>query len=132
MVEGKADPAKLDAFVAAGFSVVITRIEPYVPELAAICDEIKRSTGEGSFVGAIVTSGAGAGAFPTHYDPEDLLILQVEGTKRWQIFGPVVTDPLRGMPKQELKDPVPILDEVLEPGDLLFVPAGDWHRCHSG
>ena len=132
MTEGKVDAAKLEAFLANGFSVVVLHLDEHVPALAAVCDEIRSRTLEGSFVGAVVTSGTGAGAFPVHYDPEDLVILQVEGTKRWQIFGPPVSNPVRNMPKQLPPKTEPFFDEVLEPGDLLFVPGGNWHRCESG
>lgn len=132
MTDGKVDVAKLDAYLTKGYSIVALRVEAQVPALAAICDEIRTRTGEGSFVGAVVTSGVRAGAFKTHYDPEDLLILQLEGTKRWQVFGPVVANPVARMPKQKLEEPELIFDEVLEPGDLLFVPAGYWHHCESG
>ena len=132
MTEGKVDAAKLEAFLANGFSVVVLHLDEHVPALAAVCDEIRSRTLEGSFVGAVVTSGTGAGAFPVHYDPEDLVILQVEGTKRWQIFGPPVSNPVRNMPKQSPPETEPFFDEVLEPGDLLFVPGGNWHRCESG
>jgi hypothetical protein len=132
MTDGKVDVAKLNAFLADGYSVVALRIEAHVPALAAICDEIKTLVGERSFVGAIITSGVRAGAFKTHYDPEDLIILQVEGTKRWKVFGPVVPNPLQRMPKVMLEHPELIFDEVLEPGDLLFVPGGYWHHCESG
>ena len=132
MTGGKVDGAKLDAFLADGFSVVVLNIEAFVPALAEICNEIKSKTHENSYVGAVVTSGTNRGAFKLHFDPEDLIILQVDGTKRWQIFGPPVANPVRGMPKQPLPEPEPIFDEVLEPGDLLFVPAGNWHHCESG
>jgi len=130
---GKVDAAKLEAFLAAGFSVVILHLEEHVPALGAVCEEIKTRTLEGSFVGAVVTSGAGAGAFRVHYDPEDLVILQVEGTKRWQIFGPPVRNPVIGTPKvPPPPEESPIFDEVLQPGDVLFVPAGNWHHCQNG
>jgi ribosomal protein L16 Arg81 hydroxylase len=123
----------LDGFLAAGFSIVIVHLEEHVPALAAVCGDIKSQLLEGAFVGAVITSGTGAGAFRIHYDPEDLLILQVEGTKRWQIFGPAVSNPVRRMPKQAPPEGTePIFDEVLEPGDMLFVPGGNWHRCESG
>jgi len=132
VIDGKVDASKLDGYLASGFSVVVHRVEKHVPALAAVCEEIRTQFQEGSYVAAVVTSGVGAGAFKIHFDPEDLIILQLEGTKRWQVFGPVVPNPLRGMPKQRLEVPAPILDEVLEPGDLLFVPAGYWHHCESG
>lgn len=131
--DGKIDVTKLDKFLAAGFSLVIVHLEEHVAALAQVCHEISTRMLEGSFVGAVVTSGTGAGAFKIHYDFEDLVILQVEGTKRWQIFGPPVSNPVRRMPKQvPPNETEPILDEVLEPGDLLFVPGGNWHRCESG
>jgi ribosomal protein L16 Arg81 hydroxylase len=129
---GKVDVAKLDGFLANGFSIVVLHLDEHVPALRAVCEEIKSRTLEGSFVDAIVTSGAGAGAFPIHFDAADLVILQVQGTKRWQIFGPPVSQPLRDMPKQSPPQTEPIFDEVLEPGDLLFVPGGNWHHCESG
>jgi ribosomal protein L16 Arg81 hydroxylase len=132
MTEGAVDAAKLEEYLASGFSIVVLHLEEHVPALAAVCGEIRSRTLEGSFIGAVVTSGAGAGAFQVHYDPEDLVILQVEGTKRWQIFGPAVSNPLRRMPKQSPPETEPIFDEVLEPGDLLFVPGGNWHHCESG
>jgi ribosomal protein L16 Arg81 hydroxylase len=132
MTKGKVDAEKLEKFLASGFSVVVVHLDEHVPALGAVCEEIRSRTLEGSWVGAIVTSGAGAGAFQVHYDPEDLIILQVEGTKRWQIFGSPVSNPLRRMPKQSPPETDPIFDEVLEPGDLLFVPSGNWHHCESG
>jgi ribosomal protein L16 Arg81 hydroxylase len=132
MAKGKIDAAKLDEFLAKGFSIVVVHLDEHVPALAAVCEEIRSRTLEGSFVGAVVTSGTGAGAFKVHYDPEDLVILQIEGTKRWQVFGPPVSNPVRQMPKQSPPKTEPIFDEVLEPGDLLFVPGGNWHRCESG
>jgi hypothetical protein len=132
MTDGKVDVGKLEERLADGYSIVVVGMESHVSALAAICEEIKSRTQEGARVGAVVTSGVGAGAFITHYDPEDLIILQVEGTKRWQVFGPPVRDPLRRMPKQKLENAELLMDEVLEPGDLLLVPAGYWHHCESG
>lgn len=132
MTKGKVDAEKLEKFLASGFSIVVVHLDEHVPALAAVCDEIRSRTLEGAYVGAIVTSGTALGAFPVHYDPEDLIILQVEGTKRWQIFGPPVSNPLRRMPKQSPPETEAIFDEVLEPGDLLFVPGGNWHHCESG
>jgi hypothetical protein len=88
MTKDKVDAEKLDRLLANGFSIVVLHLDEHVPALTAVCEEIRSRTLEGCFVGAVVTCGTGAGAFKVHYDPEDLVILQVEGTKRWQIFGP--------------------------------------------
>lgn len=129
--EGKADIAKLEGCLDEGNSVIITHIEPFIPPLAALCADIKSRLKEQVYAGVIVTSGKD-GAFKLHYDFEDLIIVQTEGTKRWQIYGPAVSNPIRGIPKQSAPENAPIFDEVLEPGDILFVPAGNWHHCEAG
>jgi ribosomal protein L16 Arg81 hydroxylase len=128
----KVDIAKLEKFLAEGYSLIITPIQPYVPSLAALCENISSQLLEQIKIGVIVTTGTG-GAFKLHFDPEDLIILQVEGTKRWQIYGPAVPSPVIGMPKPPPPpETAPIFDEVLQPGDFLFLPAGNWHHCENG
>jgi ribosomal protein L16 Arg81 hydroxylase len=125
------DAAKLEECLAQGFSIVITHLDEHLPALTALCRDIKSRSMERTYAGVIVTSGTD-GAFRLHYDFEDLIILQVEGTKRWQIFGPAVCNPLRAMPQPPPPESAPVFDEVLQPGDLLFVPAGNWHHCEAG
>jgi len=129
---GKADIVRLEECLKDGFSIVLNHIEEHVPALDTLCQNLRARRQENTHVGAIVTTGA-EGAFRVHYDPEDLIILQVEGRKRWHIFGPPVSDPLRGMvkPSPPPQDAPPDFDEVLEPGDFLFVPAGYWHHCQT-
>lgn len=129
--DGKVDATLLEDYLAKGFSVIMTHIEPFVPPLGTLCADVKARLSEVSYAGVIITSGDD-GAFKLHYDPEDLIIVQVEGTKRWQIFGPAVANPVFGMPKPPAPKDAPVFDEVLEPGDLLFVPAGNWHHCQAG
>jgi hypothetical protein len=128
MTGGKVDGGKLEQRLAAGDSIVINHLQQNVPFLATLCNDIKARLFEFAHVGVIITTGD-AGAFKLHYDTEDLIILQIEGSKRWQISGPVVSHPVRGLPKQKPPEASLIFDEVLEPGDFLFVPAGHWHHC---
>jgi hypothetical protein len=132
--EGKVDPAKLDEFLAKGFSLVVVNVvDQHVPALAAVCEEITSRTHDQSFVGVVVTPGRAGGALGLHFDHEDVVIVQVEGTKRWQVYGSAVANPVSGAPKQVLPAPEQVIfDEVLAPGDLLFMPAGNWHHCECG
>ena len=125
------DVPKFLAYMGAGFSLAATRMDAYAPHLGLLCENLRSVVHEQVKVGVIVTTGSG-GAFTLHYDPEDLIILQVEGKKRWKIFGPPVINPVVGAGKS----PAPpedtlIFDETLEPGDFLFLPAGNWHRCEN-
>jgi ribosomal protein L16 Arg81 hydroxylase len=63
-----------------------------------------------------------------HDDKHDVLVLQVAGTKRWEVFDPVP-------PGTDLDDPAnepPLqLDTELAQGDVLYVPRGVPHRVES-
>jgi hypothetical protein len=125
------DVPKFLAYLAGGFSLAATRINAFAPHLSLLCENIQSTVREQIKMGVIVTTGKG-GAFTLHYDPEDLVILQVEGRKRWKVFGPPVENPVVGVKHT----PVPaedalLFDEILEPGDFLFLPAGNWHRCEN-
>lgn len=128
----RVDIAKVEAYLAQGFSLCITCIDEKAPHLAALCNDVRARSFEQIKLGVIVTTGR-QGAFRLHYDPEDLIILQVEGTKRWKIYGPAVSNPVIGMAQQEPPpEEAPVFNEVLRPGDFLFLPGGNWHRCENG
>jgi hypothetical protein len=119
------------AYMTAGFSLAVYRIDSFAPHLKALCQSIRATLREQIKMGVIVTTGRG-GAFTLHYDPEDLIILQVEGRKRWKIFGPPVVNPIVGMtPPAAPPEDILLFDEILEAGDFLFLPAGHWHRCEN-
>ena len=63
-----------------------------------------------------------------HRDDQEVFILHLEGRKRWLLYGSSVD----GVDRTELSSAaVPpagaSLDQVLEPGDLLYIPRGCYH-----
>ena len=85
------------------------------------------STMEGAF-GMFVGSNAyltpkGTQGFAPHYDDIEALVLQLEGRKHWRVYEPVSeAETLPRVSSKDLTDHAigePILDVVLEPGDLL-------------
>jgi len=122
--QGRVAPTALSNLLKKGVSLIFNRLEKHVPALGVLCNNISGRTSERIYAAAVVTSGDG-GALELHYDDEDLIILQVAGTKRWQVFGPSVV-PAR--PPQG----APVFEHVLQPGDILFLPAGEWHHCENG
>lgn len=113
----------------AGGSLVFYGIHPYVPAMARLRAAIARETGE-HVIGSAIASTGKSGALHRHYDDADLLVMQVEGSKRWLIEDRPVANPVAGMPLVP-RDPDAgiLLDETLDPGDLLFLPAGYRHYC---
>src|SRR5262249_49559877 len=90
---GKVNAASLANLITQGVSLITDPIQSYLPALKALCDDIATRIGENTKADAIVTSGSG-GALELHYDAFDLIVLQMEGSKRWRIYGPPVIDPI--------------------------------------
>lgn len=72
---------------------------------------------------------------PFHYDPTDVLVLQLHGRKRWQLIAPTdrawsarVGDATRTLLTPIEGDGVDVQEHELAAGDAIGVPAGWWHR----
>ncbi|MCV2883895.1 cupin domain-containing protein [Aestuariibacter sp. AA17] len=73
-------------------------------------------------------SVAGAGVGP-HLDQYDVFIIQGKGKRRWQVGMPAKYE--ETCPHKDLKHVThfePIIDEVLSPGDVIYIPPGAPHN----
>ena len=96
---GRVNPAALSKLLDQGISLIFNQLDEHVPALRALCKNLKRKTSERVSAAAIMTSGRG-GALKCHYDAEDLVILQIASTKRWQVFNSPIVNPVPDTPKR--------------------------------
>jgi len=68
---------------------------------------------------------------PVHCDDRDIIILQMEGAKRWRVYDDGAITRGDGKITQLRPQASPLLDRRLQPGDLLYLPAGHWHECEN-
>ena len=129
--QGRVDPAALSKLLDQGASLIFNQLDDHVPALRALCKNLKRKTSEGVSAAAIMTSGRG-GALKCHFDTQDLVILQIAGTKRWHVFDSPIVNPVPGVAQSPPERLMPVFDRELRPGDFLFLPAGHWHHCENG
>jgi len=126
----RVNAAKFADLVRSGISVIANALNEHVPAFQSLCRTIEATTRDRIRTGVIVTTGSG-GALPCHFDPEDLIILQAEGAKRWRIYGP----PRPRGPGEVMMSPPPesetIFDEILRAGDILVLPTGYLHHCEN-
>ena len=84
--QGRVVSTALSKLLDQGVSLIFNQLEKHVPALRVLCENIARHTSERISAAAVLTNGRG-GALECHCDDEDLIILQIAGTKRWQVFG---------------------------------------------
>jgi ribosomal protein L16 Arg81 hydroxylase len=131
-----------------GITLQAFRICDRLERLAAFCAGIKIGLslpGPVTMTGYAVPPGRG---FRTHFDCQPNCVLQVEGTKRWRFSArPEVAWPPLNVAYAdralELTERYPSLkvtyppdetdfeEQLLSPGDVLFLPAGTWHQTES-
>lgn len=87
----------------------------------------------GSMAGAnIYLTPPGTQGFAPHYDDIEAFVVQLEGKKHWRVYNPRSEDevlPVFSSPNFDQADiGKPILEVVLEAGDLLYFPRGFIHQ----
>ncbi len=126
--DGRVDLPRLLGRFDAGASLVVSQFHETHPPLADFCRGLEKLFLHPVQANIYLTPPAAQG-FRTHYDTHDVLVLQVEGRKRWRVWdGERVARPTRCTPWPGSMEP---LGEphvlTLAPGDALYIPRGVMH-----
>ena len=129
---------KVAALFGSGHTVVLQGLHRVWPPLIDFATALAAEAGHPVQVNAYITPPESRG-FAAHYDVHDVFVLQVAGEKHWTVHAPVHPDPLRDQPWTQHKgaveaaarDAEPVVDEVLRPGDSLYVPRGFLHSAKA-
>jgi hypothetical protein len=126
---------RVAALFADGHTVVLQGVHRTWAPVTELATGLNADIGHPVQVNAYVTPASSTG-FSAHYDVHDVFVLQIAGTKRWHVHAPVHPDPLRHQPWNDHAAAVraraieePLLDEVLHPGDALYLPRGYLHSA---
>ncbi|MGN6695283.1 MAG: cupin domain-containing protein, partial [Aquihabitans sp.] len=119
-----------------GATVVLQGLHLTDPKLARFANNLALELDQPVQVNAYLSPSAAQG-LELHFDYHDVFVVQLEGTKRWRIWEPNdrTRDPVGGRHAiarptfEELGEP--ILDLVLEPGDVLYLPRGHGHVAQT-
>jgi hypothetical protein len=127
---GTIDVASAISAFASGATVVLQALHNTHPPLAAFCRLLEAELEQPVQANAYFTP-RGSQGLPVHHDTHDVFCLQVAGSKRWLVYEPAIELPLRNQRyRPELGEPgEPVLDLVLEPGDMLYMPRGWLHQA---
>ncbi|MFC9326835.1 JmjC domain-containing protein [Kitasatospora sp. NPDC057015] len=126
------DPELLQQALAAGATLVVDGIEEMHAPLRTLVAGVERSLGALVQANLYANLGGAAQGFHTHWDDHDVLVLQTEGAKHWDLHPPTLDHPV-GV----LSDPPRPAEGVtswsgeLTRGDVLYLPRGWWHTVRA-
>jgi ribosomal protein L16 Arg81 hydroxylase len=126
------DVARLYQLFDEGSTIALSFLDTLVPSLTLFCRSLESELSHPFQTNVYLTPPGAQGAKP-HYDTHDVFVLQVEGSKKWTIYGTPVELPLSSQDfdasLHQLGEPT--MQFVLEAGDMAYVPRGVVHDAHS-
>jgi Cupin superfamily protein len=127
-----------------GCSIVFNHADLLSPYLAFLCQDLQQQRiGSPGFPHAYANcylTPPQSQTAPPHADDRDVLIFQLVGHKKWQVYAQVPVPypyPHEQVGKDDLLVPPSVLkgtkafDAILHPGDVLYLPRGMVHQAQS-
>ncbi len=125
------DADRLRSILDNGATLVVDSVDEMHPPIWDAAFELSGYVDEPVQAHAYATCGS-APAFAPHWDVLDVLVVQVEGKKHWDVYGLGNKSPLDAETDADNTRPdEPVWSGVLEPGDVLYLPRGWWHGVHG-
>ena len=125
------DKQTLNEAIARGAAVVLEGIDILEPDINAFVARLDESLPCVMSNSVVFFSQQDNEAYEGHCDADDVLVVQLEGRKTWQLFAPQQRRyaDIQNLSEQQLG---PVMYEItMRPGDALYVRAGVPHRCRT-
>ena len=114
-----------------GATLVLNRIDTKSTKINKLTKAVSHFVKEKTVANGYIAFG-GNGTFAKHWDTHDVFAIQLIGRKQWKLFAPTFPLPLQNQTSKDRKHEcpeTPIFDEILEAGDILYIPRGWWHEA---
>lgn len=130
--DGGLDPVRTRDGLTEGYTIVVNGLERYSRAIASLSHSIEVELNFPTRVNAYVTPPQSTGFVP-HYDPHDVLVLQIEGSKTWHVSDTAPVPPheiqrRKGVGTDGLTSST---DMCMRPGDVLYLPRGQVHSAET-
>lgn len=109
-VEGVADVEAIAALVAGGATLVMQNLEYAFPNVRRVVDDLAHVVSHPVQANAYLTPPSAAG-LGRHADTHDVLIVQIDGSKTWEVDG--------------------LGEFTVAPGDVIYIPRGTPHVART-
>jgi ribosomal protein L16 Arg81 hydroxylase len=135
------DKAKAHKLWNEGHSMILTKASQLSPNMNAIAGAVEEGFPNGAADAHFYCSpNKNAATFPCHADRDDNYLVHAIGTVHWQVWNVRMKREKDGgrwtyigrstiSVEEESKLGTPVIDIYLGPGDLLYIPAGYFHKA---
>jgi bifunctional lysine-specific demethylase and histidyl-hydroxylase MINA len=127
------DPDRVQELLKQGATLVANDIDHLGAGLTALSQAMEQALG-GKVQGNLYLSSRRRQGFDAHFDTHDVYAVHVEGTKTWHVYEGRAVDPIahpsfRSYSREhhEKARGAKLMDVQMEPGDLLYLPRGQYH-----
>ncbi|MEU1969418.1 cupin domain-containing protein [Micromonospora sediminicola] len=137
LTNGHVNGDRLLHLLDSGYTLRLGNIQRIFPYVTGLCRAIQQETGYSNYVHAFLTPPKEQG-LNWHWDQQSALIYQVSGTKRWELWKPIIDGPVRNhllsyevwTPQvlQRCLDTGPDHVVDLNPGEMMWMPRGWIHN----
>jgi hypothetical protein len=112
-----------------GATLILDAVNELGGPLQSLCAGLADEFSAGSQANLYACWGVSQG-FDVHWDDHDVFVIQLEGAKRWMLYGATRPAPLRRDLDADPPPPTEPIEEItLEAGDMLYLPRGYWHAA---
>jgi Cupin superfamily protein len=124
-------PAELHARLAEGASLVLDAADELHAPIGRAAMELEQWLRAGVQAN-LYASWTPREGFGVHWDDHDVLVIQVDGAKRWKLYGQTRVAPMyKDTTEPDPPPSEPVAELVMQPGDLLYLPRGWWHSVSA-
>ncbi|MFB0494817.1 ribosomal protein L16 Arg81 hydroxylase [Mucilaginibacter sp. OAE612] len=117
----KIDPRKVSDLINKNASLIISGIHEYNLNIQSFAHQLSEELTSDINI-TLFYNTINQPSFDTHCDPVAVFTVQLEGQKKWEIFG-------EGYNSPDKENSLPAIEYVLEKGDILYIPSGVWHKA---
>jgi ribosomal protein L16 Arg81 hydroxylase len=129
---GIADPVRVAGLFANGGTIIFQQLNHNLTKLAEFCADLEVVFTQKSQMNVYLTP-PGSQGFKSHYDGHDVFVVQIEGSKTWNLYSTPLKFPLEGRSFDSSTDnPGSITCSFeLRKGDVLYIPRGLVHDARA-
>lgn len=122
------DRSELNRLAAKGATILMDDAQSAIRRVADLCASITSATGQAA-AGTIFASAAHSEGFGLHQDAEDVIVIQLAGSKSWQVYEPIAASESSMLRRADTGNLV--FDGSLQAGDALVMPKGSPHKTST-